>query len=142
MKKRIRSAATAVLVAAASSATLAGCTGDSDEIVECEELLENTTLSVEDVDAADFTCRRNFGDHGERGTITLAVDTQRAATPVIEDVYRALASEPDIGSSWVVYVDFISLTGTSFNIEALDFNGNPPMDQIRDRYDIHPPGTD
>jgi hypothetical protein len=141
MRKSTGNAFAVVLVVAASGVVLGGCTGGG--VADCEQLLEGTALSVEGVDSADFTCRRDFGDSGQRGAITLAVDTQREATPVIEDVYRAFASEPDIGSAWTVYITFTAVAGGSeFNDEALDFNGDPTMRDIRERYDIHPAGAD
>ena len=110
---------------------------------ECEELLENTAWSVKDVDTADFTCRRDFGDSGQRGTIALAVDTQGEATPVIEDVYPRVCERADIGTAWTVYITFTSASGgNEFDDEALDFNGDPNMRDIRELYDIYPPGAE
>lgn len=142
MRNSARRTVASILATAASVVALTGCTGDPDEIAACEELLERTALSVEGVDTAEFTCRRDFGNPGEGGTVTLAVDTQRKATPVIEEVYRAFAREPDIDSASIVYFDFTSKSGKEFNDESLGFNGDPYMDQIRDRYDIHPRDSD
>lgn len=142
MRSRIQRAVTSLLAIAVSGVVLVGCTGDPDEIAECEELVERTALSVEGVETADFTCWRDFGNPGEQGTVSLAVETQQDADLVIEDVYRAFASEPDIDNSWVVYFEFTSKSGEAFNIEALGFNGTPSIRDLRDRYDIHPPGAE
>lgn len=140
MRRCIGKGITVTLVLAASVVAMSGCVGD--DVAGCKQLLEDTALSVQGVDSADFTCRRDFGDSGQRGTITLAVDAQQEATPVIEDVYREFASEADIGNAWTVYINFSSPDGENeFDDDALGFNGDPNMRDIRDRYDIHPPGT-
>ena len=140
MRKRIRARVLAIVMATTSVFVLSGCTGS--EVAECEQILEETVLTVKGVDSAEFTCKRNLGNSSEIGTIIFSVSTQQESTPIIEEIYRALAAEGRINDAWRPFITFAAAGGgVEFNDDALGFNGTPVIGDVRDRYDIHPPGT-
>lgn len=74
----------------------------------------------------------------------MSVETQEQATLVIEEIYKAFAFESALDDAWIPGTQFLADEGgASFDDLDLGFNGGtPPVGDMRDRYDIHPPGAD
>ena len=118
----------------AASTALTGCGPNEDE--QCAAAFERVVLRVDAVVSAEFECGGGFGAETQGGDVTIAADTQDEANPVIEDVYRALAADPELTRA--PYVLFYSVDGDFFKIDDLGFNGNPSLDQMREKYGITP----
>lgn len=134
---RIQSAVVAIAAMLAASATLTGCGPNEDE--ECAAAYERAVLRVDAVVSAEFDCGGGFGAETQGGDVTITADTQDDANPVIEEVYRSLAADPELTRA--PYVNFRSDNGDVFSIDDLGFNGAPSLDQIREKYDITPTPT-
>lgn len=132
-----KSAAIAMTVALATITALTGCGPNEDE--QCAAAYERAVQRVDAVVSAEFKCGGGFGAETQGGEVTIAVDTQDEANPVMEDVYRALAADPELTRA--PYVLFHSVDGDFFKIDDLGFNGNPSLDQIREKYGITPTPT-
>ena len=121
---------------------LAGCGASADWDETCADTYERAVLTVDAVASAEFECGGSFGAGTENGTVTLAVDTQQEATPVIEEIYRAFAVDPELSGVRSPAIDFVSENGeTRFSIDDLGFGGEPSVDQMRETYGITPSPT-
>ena len=137
---RTISATTTVTAMLGTVLVLTGCGPDED--VECAEAYESAALQVAAVTSAEFECGGSFGAQTERGTVTLAVDVQSEATPVIEEVYKSFAASPELMYSKLSNIEFESdETGAQFNDDDLDFGGSPSVRQMREKYGITPSPT-
>jgi predicted component of type VI protein secretion system len=133
----MQSATVAIAVILAASTTLTGCGSNKDE--ECAIAYERAVLRVDAVVSAEFECGGGFGAETQGGDVALAVDTQDEAIPVIEDVYRALAADPELTRA--PYVSFLSDNGKVLNNYDLGFGGEPSLEQLREKYGITPSPT-
>lgn len=121
----------------AASTALTGCGPNEDE--QCAAAFERVVLRVDAVVSAEFECGGGFGAETQQGDVILAVDTQEEAIPVIEDVYRALAADPELTRA--PYMDFLSDNGKVLNDFDLGFGGEPSLDQLREKYGTTPSPT-
>ncbi|PUB29031.1 hypothetical protein C8K30_103457 [Promicromonospora sp. AC04] len=138
MRKLIRYGAVTIVAAATGVVLFAGCTGGSE--AECEEAFEGAAQSVDRVASAKFDCSVQLEGSTQIGEIMLDVDTQKAATPVIADVYRAFAAESGLGDARTPFITFSSLNnGKVFDDE---FQGSPSISDLREKYDIYPSEAD
>jgi hypothetical protein len=134
------SATAAVVAMLGAGLALTGCGPDQDE--DCAKTYESAALKVEGVTSAEFECGGSFGAETESGTVTLGVDTQSEATPVIEEVYRSFAADPGLTYSKLTGIRFASESGeTRFNDDDLGFGGSPSVRQMREKYGITPSPT-
>lgn len=132
-----------VLACLTSAPLLVGCGGPSELDEKCAKAFERAALTVDQVLSAEYECGGSFGNPSRDGTIVLSVDTQEQATPVIEDVYKAFASEQDLDSAWGASAEFRSEgDGKSFDDLDLEFNGSPTVGDMRDRYGISSADSD
>ncbi|MFC8923720.1 hypothetical protein [Cellulosimicrobium sp. NPDC057127] len=126
----------AVLVVAA---TLAGCGTGAGAERSCEETLEALTLSVDWVSAAQFECRRSFGDSGEQGEVTVTATTEAEAVAVMEDVLRTYAASAELDDASGPVLVFVTEDGSvTVGPGLLGFNGTPAMSEVREHYGIQP----
>ncbi|MFE7506704.1 hypothetical protein [Promicromonospora sp. NPDC057488] len=140
--ERISRSMAAVAASVAAASLLAGC-GGSDLDEECAAAFERAALTVDRVDSAEYECGGSFGNPSQDGKIVLGVDTQEEATPVIEEIYKAFATNDGLDGAWSPGTEFVARGGgASFDDLGLEFNGSPSVGDMRDRYDVHPPSTD
>lgn len=118
---------------------LAGCgTGGGAESA-CEETMESITMSVDGVSAAQFECRRSFGNSWEKGSVTVTAATEAEAVTVMEDVLRTYAASAEIDDASGPVLSFESEDGSILvGPTTVGFNGTPAMDEVREHYGIQP----
>lgn len=103
------------------------------------QMWESLSESVDGVTAADFECRRSFGDSGQSGTVTVAARTQDEAVASMEDVLRAYAASPDVDDASVLVLDVVTEDDdVTVGPGLLGFNGAPAMYEVREHYGIQP----
>lgn len=141
MKKGLIPLAVAAILATSISLTGCGLSGGRDE--NCAAAYEQAALKVAAVVAAEFTCGGSFGNSSDRGTVTLAVDTQEEASTAIEDVYRSFAADPRLTYPSAPFADFVSeSSGERFDNSDLGFDGSyPTIDEMREKYGTTPSPT-
>lgn len=141
MKKGLIPLTVAAILAISISLTGCGPTGDRDQ--DCAAAYEQAALKVAAVVSAEFTCGGSFGNSSDRGTVTLAVDTQEEANPAIEEVYRSFAEDPRLTYPSAPFADFVSeSSGERFDNSDLGFEGSyPTIDEMREKYGITPTPT-
>lgn len=143
MRRPRKNAVGVVVTAAMAAGMFSGCA--ATDLAACSQAFERAALTVDKVVSAEFECEESLGDSSQRGKIVLAVDTQESANPVIEDVYRAFAAEPDLDDSWLPNIEFAQESSEShfsgLDVD-LDFNGKPNLRDMREGYDINPTGAD
>ena len=131
--------ALAGVVVLAAAVTLAGCGLGGGAESSCEQTWESLSESVEGVTAADFECRRSFGDSGESGTVTVTASTQEQAVAVMEDALRTFAASAEVDDASGPVLVFVSEDGEiTVGPGLLGFNGTPAMSEIREHYGIQP----
>lgn len=135
----MRKQSTAIAIAGilAASTALAGCGPNED--AECAAAYERAISRVDAVVSTEIECGGGFGAETQGGDVVISADTQDEANPVIEDVYRALAADPELTRA--PYINFLSDNGTVFSINDLDFGGDPSIEQLREKYGITPTPT-
>lgn len=138
MQHRTITRRTAALAAAGVLALpLAACATDS--AAECEQTFTALSMSVDGVTAADFECRRSFGNPGQRGTVTLDATTRDGAATVMQDVLRTYAASPDLRDATVPVLTFTTADGAIVvGPSDVGFNGSPALSEIREHYGIAP----
>lgn len=138
---RWQSTAIAIAAMLTASTTLTGCGPNEDE--GCAAAYERAALKVAAVVSAEFTCGGSLGNSSDRGTVTLAADTQEDATPAIEDVYRSFAADPTLTHRSIPFADFVSESDSGrFYNDDLGFDSSyPSIDEMRENYGITPTPT-
>lgn len=133
----MKSTVVAFAATLATITVLTSCGPNEDE--ECAAAYERAVLRVDAVISAEFECGGGFGAETQGGDVTITADTQEEANPVLEEVYRSLAADPELTRA--PYVNFLSDNGDVFSIDDLGFGGAPSLDQIREKYSITPSPT-
>ncbi|MFE7506701.1 hypothetical protein [Promicromonospora sp. NPDC057488] len=135
----------ALLAALVGATVLSGCTNDDDA---CARAFETAALAVDEVATANFSCTSGFEHGSQGGVITLSVDSEDQALPVIEKVYRGFASSGELDDAWTADADFFLKNADTANHEeiiddsALGIEDDPLIFTLRDRYGIRPPDVD
>ncbi|WP_083259754.1 hypothetical protein [Cellulosimicrobium cellulans] len=121
------------------AATLVGCGTGAGAERDCEQMWESLSESVDGVTAADFECRRSFGDSGQKGKVTVAATTQDEAVAMMEATLRAYAASPDVDDASVLNL-VVATEDDSVTVGPglLGFNGAPAMYEVREHYGIQP----
>jgi len=120
---------------------LAACGTGAGAERDCEQTWEALSESVDGVTAADFECRRSFGDSRQSGTVTVRASTRDEAVALLEDVLRAYAASPDVDDASVLFLDVVTEDGSVTvgpGVLGLGYNGTPAMDEVREHYGIQP----
>lgn len=135
----------AILVALGSATMLSGCAIADNR---CAKAYEAAALAVDGVATASFSCSSGFEHGSQGGSVTVSVESEDEALPVIDEVYRAFASSSELEDAWDGSPSFF-LEGAEktdpenlLDDSQLGIGDDPLIFTLREHYDIHPPGTD
>ena len=114
----------------------------------CAKAFETAALAVDEVATASFSCSSDFGHPDQGGVITISVESEDEALPVIDKIYREFASSSDLESAWKANPSFF-LEGADKSVpenlledSELGIREDPQVYNLRDHYGIHPPGAE
>lgn len=106
---------------------------------DCEAVLNRTISAVDGVLEAQVECSTQFGGGWQRQQVRLDAATQGEAYPIVEQVLRALAAEPEAEGSWSTpQVYRLTDDSTLSSLAELGFNGSPSIAVVREHYGIVP----